>query len=66
MLKGILSALHEVTVDCKVPVCFNTQVVIDDVESYSDSTSKPQSDDSSVEGVIHQHGSDSNQNAIDF
>ena len=62
----VYSALHEVTVDCYLPVYFNTQVVMDDEESYSDSTSKPQSDDASVEGVIHQHGSDHNQEVFDF
>ena len=60
------SALHELTIDCCMPVCFNTQVVMDDEESYSDPTSKSQSDDASVEGTIHQHGSDHNQQVFDF
>ena len=49
-----------------IPVCLNTQVVTDDGESHSDSPSKPQADDASVEGTIHQHGSDDNANTIDF
>ena len=59
-------ALHEVMVDYNMPVCFNTQVVMDDGESYSDSPSKPQSDEASVEGIIDQHGSDNKTTNIDF
>ena len=60
------SALHELTVDCCMPVCFNTQVVMNDEESYSDPSPKLQPDDASVEGAIHQHGSDHNQEVFDF
>jgi hypothetical protein len=55
MHNRVFHALHEVTVDYTMPVCFNTQVVMDDGESYSDSPSKPQFDEASVEEIIHQH-----------
>ena len=39
---------------------------MDDGESYSDSPSKPQSDEALVEGIIDQHGSDNKTTNIDF
>jgi hypothetical protein len=59
-------ALHEVTADPNMPVCFNTQVVTNDEESSSDSPSESQSNDALVEGVLHQYGSDNNQTTIDL
>ena len=49
-------ALHTLTMDCPMPVCFNTQTLSDDEESYSDFHIKTLADGAPVEGIRHQHG----------
>ena len=39
-----------------MPVCFNTQTLSDDEESYSDFHIKTLADGAPVEGIRHQHG----------